>query len=215
MDAEYQQAREQLAEILSRREYTGSNWLERGIRFIDESLEGLGEIFSPALPEWEIPWRLSGWEVPLWLLPVILFLFFALCLLWLRRRLSPDRRLENRKIGNIDEKSLKGERELEALGEEAARRGDFRLAIRFLFQAVLASLREQGVLSEVSHRTHREQIAEFRLRMPGRSPLFESLVFRFEEAWYGQVPVGHGEYRRFREEADKLLKGDPTHATTG
>lgn len=215
MDAEYQQAREQLAEILSRREYTGSNWLERGIRFIDESLEGLGEIFSPALPEWEIPWRLSGWEVPLWLLPVILFLFFALCLLWLRRRLSPDRRLENRKIGNIEEKSLKGKWELEALGEEAARRGDFRLAIRFLFQAVLASLREQGVLSEVSHRTHREQIAEFRLRMPGRSPLFESLVFRFEEAWYGQVPVGHGEYRRFREEADKLLKGDPTHATTG
>lgn len=104
---------------------------------------------------------------------------------------------------------------MEALGEEAARRGDFRLAIRFLFQAVLASLREQGVLSEVSHRTHREQIAEFRLRMPGRSPLFESLVFRFEEAWYGQVPVGHREYRRFREEADKLLKGDPTHATTG
>ena len=48
MDAEYQQAREQLAEILSRREYTGGDWLERGMRFIGERLEGLGR--SPPFP---------------------------------------------------------------------------------------------------------------------------------------------------------------------
>lgn len=205
MDAEYQQAREQLAEILSRREYTGGDWLERGMRFIGERLERLGEVPSLSFP---------GWEIPLWLLPVMIFLLLALSLLWARGHLPPDKRFKKRR-GNDPGKPASSDQELQVLGEEAARNGDFRLAIRYLFQAVLAELRERGVLSEVTHRTHREQIAEIRTRMPERSGLFESLVFRFEEVWYGQVPVGASEYHRFREEADKLLKGDPTHATAG
>jgi hypothetical protein len=205
-----------LAEILSRREYTGGDWLERGIRFIGEYLEGMGDVPSLSFPGWEIPmWLFPGRELSLWLLPVILFLLLALCLLWIRGHLAPDRQLKKKRGGNLPGKPVNREKELKALSEQAARRGDFRLAIRYLFQAVLAALRDQGILSEVSHRTHREQIAEIRSRMPERCPLFESLVFRFEEAWYGQVPVGPGEYHRFREEADKHLKGDPAHATTG
>lgn len=205
MDAEYQQAREQLEEILNRKEYTGGDWLERGLRFIGEYLEGLEQVPSLSFPEWEIP---------LWLLPAILFLFFVLSLLWVRGHLTPNKRLKGNGKESSPGKPANGEK-LQALGEEAARRGDFRLAIRYLFQSVLTALRDQGILSEVSHRTHREQIAEIRSRMPERCSLFESLVFRFEKAWYGQVPVGPGDYHRFREEADKLLKGDPAHATEG
>lgn len=207
MDAEYQQAREQLAEILNRKEYTGGDWLERGIRFIGNFLEeGLSETPSLSFPEWGIP---------AWLLPGILLLLFAFSLWWVRRHLTSDRRLKGKRSGHASGKPVNSEIELRALGEEAAHRGDFHLAIRYLFQAVLAALRDQGILSEVSHRTHREQIAEIRSRMPQQCPLFESLVFRFEEVWYGQVSVGPAEYHRFREQADKLLKGDPAHATTG
>ncbi|GAA5345592.1 uncharacterized protein DUF4129 [Planifilum fimeticola] len=205
MDAEYQQAREQLEEILNRKEYTGGDWLERGIRFIDEFLEGLDWLPSLSFP---------GWEIPPWLLPAVLFLFFVFSLVWVRGHLTLNRRLKGNGKESAPGKPASGEK-LQELGEEAARRGDFRLAIRYLFQSVLTALRDQGMLSEVSRRTHREQIAEIRSRMPERCSLFESLVFRFEEAWYGQVPVGPGDYHRFREEADMLLKGDPAHAAEG
>jgi hypothetical protein len=127
-----------------------------------------------------------------------------------------DKRLKEKQGNRFDPgKRCDSGTQLQVLGEEAAHRGDFRSAIRYLFQAVLVELGDRGILSEVTHRTHREQIAEFRSRMPQQVPLFESLVFHFEAVWYGQMPVGPAEYHQFRERVDKLLKGDATHATTG
>lgn len=205
MDAEYQEAREQLSEILSREEYTRGERLERGIRFIDNLLNNL-DVPSPSFP--------SG-EVPVWLLSVLLLLFLILFLWWVRKNLAFGRRWKQKREERAVTEPSQSDRELRTLGEAAARRGDFRLAIRCQFQAVLAVLKERGMLSDVSHRTHREQIAELRSRIPQQSALFESLVLRFEEVWYGKVPVGPADYHQFHQQADKLLKGERFHATTG
>lgn len=202
MDAEYQQAREQLAEILSRKEYTGGDWLERGIQYVSDLLD------TPSL-------SFPDWSIPGWLFPVFLLFLLTLSFWWVKKNLTFGRRLKKKRERDDIRKHHPSHIELRSLGEAAAHRGDFRLAIRCLFQSVLVALKERGMLSDVSHRTHREQIAEIRSRIPQQSPLFESLVYRFEEVWYGKVPVGPADYHQFHQQVNMLMKGDPFHAKTG
>lgn len=91
----------------------------------------------------------------------------------------------------------------EAAAHEAA--GRWRDALRCRYRALVAELAGRAVLEEVPGRTSGEYRFDVDAALPGASPAFNRATDLFEEAWYGDRPMGPDEQAAFDELAQRVL----------
>jgi hypothetical protein len=93
-----------------------------------------------------------------------------------------------------------------AEAEAHERAGEWRLAVRSRYRALVADLAGRGVLHEVPGRTAGEYRAELGDALPAASPEFAGATELFEGAWYGNRPTAAADAAHFRELADQVLE---------
>ena len=93
----------------------------------------------------------------------------------------------------------------EAAAAEAA--GDWRLALRCRYRALVADLADRGLVEEVPGRTAGEYRRQVGRNVPAAAPDFNGATELFEAAWYGGRPSGPAQADRIRELADRVLAG--------
>ena len=103
--------------------------------------------------------------------------------------------------------SRRGAAEWRADAESAERAGQWRLALRCRYRALVAELADKGLVEEVAGRTAGEYRAEMAGAAPGVAAPFAGATELFERAWYGDRPTGREEADRFRGLADEVLAG--------
>ena len=99
--------------------------------------------------------------------------------------------------------------------DEAARHevdGEWKLALRCRFRALVATLVERGHVDDVPGRTTGEYRAEVRAGLPDAADAFAGATYLFEDAWYGDEPTGEAENTRFRALAADVLAHAPKRA---
>jgi hypothetical protein len=89
----------------------------------------------------------------------------------------------------------------------AARQGEWRVGIHFLYWAAIARLESRRLWPADRARTPREYLALVAAEDPRRAGLAQ-LTGSFERVWYGGRAAGESDYRKAEELADELIAGD-------
>jgi hypothetical protein len=87
------------------------------------------------------------------------------------------------------------------------RAGEWRLALRARYRALVADLAARGLVDEVPGRTAGEYRAEVRETVPGVAAEFGGATELFERAWYGNRPTDAADTSQFRELESRVLAG--------
>jgi hypothetical protein len=91
----------------------------------------------------------------------------------------------------------------------AARRheaaGEWKDGLRCRFRALVTRLTERGVVAEVPGRTSGELRLDVRATSPAAGEDFDGAADLFDRAWYGDLPTGPDEARRFADHAERVL----------
>jgi hypothetical protein len=85
-------------------------------------------------------------------------------------------------------------------------RGEWRLALRCRYRALIADLAGRGVVEEIPGRTAGEYRDEVRLSSPEAAEPFGTATRLFERAWYGNVPTDSDQAGELRHLADAILE---------
>ncbi len=93
----------------------------------------------------------------------------------------------------------------EAEAQEAA--GEWKLALRSRYRALIGDLIAEGVLVEVAGRTTGEYRGDVAREAPQRADDFAAATELFESAWYGDHPTGPEENARFQARARAVASG--------
>jgi len=96
--------------------------------------------------------------------------------------------------------------EWRAEAEAHERAGEWRLAVRARYRALVADLAGRGVLEEVPGRTAGEYRSELGANLPGAAPQFAGATELFEGAWYGKRPTAAADAAHFRDLADRVME---------
>lgn len=120
--------------------------------------------------------------------------------------------------GKAAEISVERSRTADQWADEAERlegRGEWKLALRCRFRALVATLVEQGRVDDVPGRTAGEYRAEVDVALPEVAADFAEATYLFEDAWYGDEPTGAAENARFRSLADAVVAVSAKHRGAG
>lgn len=173
--------RELLESILARPEFSSAHaltWLER---WLDRFLRNLDTPGSPS--------RGAGMGVGV----AALGLLLAFLVISIRRQVVADIRQQLPR----EARQRPGASTWREQADDAARRGDFRGAIRSLYLDVLERLQRAGVVEADPARTNWELVRSAEQKGAGLHPAFMQLTAGFERAWYGPAPAGPDDYRSF------------------
>lgn len=100
---------------------------------------------------------------------------------------------------------------LHALAERKAQEGDYRLALRFIYLALLVALDTGGVLRFDRSRTNWEYLRA--LRASGREDVYQAmmpLTREFDRVWYGLARADAADYARARSQYEALQAASQT-----
>ena len=90
------------------------------------------------------------------------------------------------------------------LADELAARGEYREAVRSLYLALLSRLHRDGAILYDSTLSNWDYLRHFKGQREWLPP-FRELTYRFDFAWYGNLPVGQDGYDAFRTLCAPLL----------
>jgi hypothetical protein len=90
------------------------------------------------------------------------------------------------------------------LADELAARGEYREAVRSLYLALLSRLHRDGAILYDSTLSNWDYLRHFKGQREWLPP-FRELTYRFDFAWYGNLPVGQEGYDTFRTLCAPLL----------
>ena len=96
--------------------------------------------------------------------------------------------------------------EWRAEAEAHEQAGEWRLAVRARYRALVADLAGRGVLQEIPGRTAGEYRIELGANLPAAAPPFAGATELFEGAWYGKRPTAAADAAHFRRLADSVLE---------
>lgn len=147
-------------------------------------------------------------------LKVILFTVIILALAFIIYKLLGGTFVRNRKIGenkvftieDIEERLH--ESDLDRLLREALSKGDFRLAVRIYYLAIIKELSVKEWIRWKKDKTNREYLNEMIARKPDLYNGFRETTLAFERVWYGDLEIKESEYNmlspRFRNFIDSI-----------
>jgi hypothetical protein len=110
---------------------------------------------------------------------------------------EPEPEAEVEVVRSVDEWTEAAQR------HEAA--GQWKDGLRCRFRALVVRLTERGIVPEIAGRTSGELRADVRAVVPPAGPDFDGAAELFDRAWYGDLPTGPEEARRFADHADRVL----------
>lgn len=191
-------ARRAIDAILARREFDEDQrtWLERARDWVFERIGDLIDALSGAGSGGA--GTLVAWAVALVLTGLAVWLAVRLTRTWSRTPPSPALPAPGARRSAADWRA-------DAEAAEAA--GDWRLALRCRYRALVADLAARGLVEEVPGRTAGEYRRQVDRNVPGAAPDFSGATELFEAAWYGGRASGPEEATRFRQLADRVLTG--------
>jgi hypothetical protein len=122
-----------------------------------------------------------------------------------------NRKFGNDKVFTIEEIEERiHESDLDRLLREALQRGDFRLAVRIYYLAIIKELSLKDWIRWKKDKTNREYVNELIARKPELSTGFRDATFAFEKVWYGDLEIKEKEYNilspRFRSFIENINK---------
>ena len=191
-------ARENLSEILARREFRGvhgPSWLEpivsRILEWLSDWINGLGARFT----------RHRN---------IVTFIFWLFLisaagglLVWMVRRLLQRSGTPYLHLPGPQADGAVSWQHMAQNARQVAARNEYREAIRLAYWAAVVRLEEMGLWSVDRARTHREYLRLVRPDQPQREPL-DVLTRKFESAWYAARPPSEDNFRTVLTQLEKL-----------
>lgn len=102
-------------------------------------------------------------------------------------------------------KSTEMSKDLLAEMEEAAKSGEYKLAIQKCFQYLLKRLSEKTDLLFAATKTNGEYRRDVQQKYPAGAKMFHDLSLYFDEVLYGEKKVGVKEYQQYRYHVFRFL----------
>lgn len=134
---------------------------------------------------------------------VILLLLFGIFLII--RSSRRKRAFQSHKpIQSMNELEWSVECHLQA-AKKQSKQGEFSLATRHQFLALLLHFHEQGWLNAKSWKTNWDYFAELQRKSSSRAKIFNQLALTFDEAFYGKRDVSEPEYESYKMNIQKWL----------
>lgn len=188
-------------EVLSRDEFQEPERspLERALGWVGDRLDDLfGAGTSGSVPSF------TAWLV---LLPL------AALVIWLAVRAGRTVTRDKADGGaEVQVESARGARDRLEVAAELEAEGRWKEGLRARYRALAARLIELRVIDELAGRTTGEHRVEVARAAPAAAAAFAGAAELFDRAWYGDLPTGPDESRRFQELADETLATAAHHA---
>ena len=145
-----------------------------------------------------------------------LFLALVAVVVFLAGRGALGRMVVDVRPASTAERPIQSAATLDRAEQEAAA-GDYRLALRYLFLAIMLALQERGMLELRPGLTNHEYLAALRTAVEsGRDnalqdfPSLQRLVEEFDRIWYGHRPFGAADFARCQALAQQVLAALPS-----
>ncbi len=170
---------------------------ERRVSWIDRALYWLGDQIYRFL-EWIFGAEKAGvyFRTFLKYLPYLMLSVLALLIYrFFSKTMRPSSRNRNGRAKGVfltEEEALMEEADLGALGEQARSSGDFRLALRFGFLALLRMLRQKELIRWQAQKTNQDYLNE--TLDSDFYPHFRESVQWYEFTWYGGFELSETNY---------------------
>jgi hypothetical protein len=205
-------SKEYLSRELSKHPANKASWgkAARGIDYSDEEEEKEQERKAPNLPNLSVPAFGGAW------LQVVLFAVIGLALAFLLYKLLGGSFVSNKKIGNGKVFSIEDiedqmhESDLDKFLREALEKGDYRLAVRIYYLAIIKELSLRDWISWKKDKTNREYLNEMMGHKPELYGGFREATYAFEKVWYGDLDIRRNDFDmispRFKNLIDSIRK---------
>lgn len=139
------------------------------------------------------------------MIPYLLLITFLVFLVWVFGRLNPARSFlstarPGRVIFNEEEKIVRSQN-IRQLIDEAVKKEDYRLAIRYHYLFLLQHLNSNGIITYEFSKTDEDYLLELqeeKLKQP-----FKKLTRIYDFIWYGNFGVGKEDYLKISNEFRK------------
>ncbi|MGO8670062.1 MAG: DUF4129 domain-containing protein [Capsulimonadaceae bacterium] len=190
----------------------GPTWFDRQLSKLARWWDGLMRRLFPNRPAASgpvAPWVLTAIKVVCASLALALLAWIVWIIIHSHSYRNRGARVVVGPRGSIEE-SLVEARDTDrllALAESRAKDGDYRGAFRMVYLATLVALDTGGVLRFDRSRTNWEYVRA--LRATGQQEIYQALVpltRDFDRVWYGFSRTGPDDYRRARDEYDRLTR---------
>ena len=174
---------------------------DRFMAWLERMLERLLRRRGPSMPDIN-PAFVKG--IVIVLLTGVFALLVAVLVRWLRSRTARPQplSLDETEAALVEARDTDS---LRALAEQKAQQGDYRLALRFVYLALLVTLDTNGVLRFDRSKTNWEYLRS--LRAAGRADVYDAmapLTREFDRIWYGFASAGAADYARALTQYDAL-----------
>jgi Domain of unknown function (DUF4129) len=129
---------------------------------------------------------------------LVLLVGLALLVRWLWGREWSGRRRHPHDGVSIDEVRRRSPADWRAEADEREGRGEWKLALRCRYRALVGDLLAERLVDDVAGRTTGELRADVVARAPERAEAFSAASDLFDLAWYADRPTGPEESARFQ-----------------
>lgn len=119
-------------------------------------------------------------------------------IIWFATRLGRTVQVDRRVGVRLEGVHRRTPAEWRAEAEDHEASGDWKLALRGRYRALVGDLIADRLLEDIAGRTTGEYRRDLAVRAPDRSPAFDEATELFELAWYADRPTGPDENRRFQ-----------------
>lgn len=143
---------------------------------------------------------------------IILILFFIIFLVFqLWRHFASVRHFRNRRFGSESELALTASNHLRQ-ADACAADGNFPLAVRHTFLALILHLDQSGLMEARPWKTNFEYYAELEAENRELAELFIEQASYFEEIVYGNHPVQMEDYQSYYRRVEHWINSEMDHA---
>jgi hypothetical protein len=193
-----EETRGMLVEILAQPEFTTDGQQDTGESILQKLNDWLNRLFGRSAIG-GLGWPGVGLVIAL--LCLVIYLLVRLWLGFSRSRAVRSTDTESEQLPATADALL-------ALSREAADAGDYRRAVRLLFNAALKGLN----MPSSSLQTNYQVLAFARRNHMAAESSLRKLIAIFEDAWYGSLPCGHEEYgeseQLYRDFSASIYRGE-------
>ena len=123
----------------------------------------------------------------------------VVAIIWFASRWGRTVQVDRRVGVRVEEIHRRTPAEWRAEAEALEADGQWKLALRCRYRALVGDLIAAGLLEDVPGRTTGEYRRDVAVRAPDRSSAFDEATELFELAWYADRATGPDENRRFQE----------------
>lgn len=202
--------RQELQSILAGKEYTVYHRKSQNIlaELLTPLKNWLYSILKRLFPHSNVAQKVSEWFV--YGITAVGLLLLALLLYLLLSRFTRQGRINPKQISIAKALTLTVENHF-ASAQALAEKGEYTLALRHLFLALILYLDQNQLLEAKAWKTNWEYFAELKVRAPRLADSFTVLATKFDEAMYGGRPISENDYNHYLHHVNQWVREGKTN----